>query len=549
MTKQQPWPSRSQTRHLSRRRFLRSAAAVGFGGATLGLVGCGDDNGNKSGGEPTPTRTPQATATPVANIKPGGKVTMVVPTPDLLDPQRLFQVPVRSIIYSIYDGLVNFDQLLSVVPGLATKWETADGASYVLTLRDGVKFHDGTDFNADSVVTNFKRLLDPATKAPDAAVFPGMKVTAVDPKTVRFENPQPNADFLLNMTEKPGQMISPKALETYGNDIAIKPVGAGPFQFVEWVQGDHVTVKKFPGYWDKGFPFLDEIVFKDIADGAVVSAGLRSGDIDIGSPAAADFDAFTKDSKFQLWEVPGIGYVSDLILFGKNAPFTDGRLRQAVMWALDRAAINKVVYANQHLEPHGIIPPSFWAYNKDIAKNGFAYDQKKAKDLLSAAGQATGFEFTNVIANTPASVLLAETMKAMLQQIGINMKIDSVESNTRIQKQQTGDIQATNAGFSGRVSMDQFMTINYHTTGGFNYAKYSYADRDQIIEKARIEQNRDVRTKLYQDLEKLIIADAGGRIPHVFQRNSYIVRKGIGQQQPAYLPDNMIRFKRVFREA
>lgn len=540
------WTKRAGSAAMSRRRFIAGSAA-GVGLAAVGLSACGgSSNNDRAGDGATPTSTPQATATPAAQIKSGGKVTMVVPVPDLLDPQRLFQVPVRSIIYALYDGLVAFDEQLNVVEGLATKWESPDQASFILTLRDGVKFHDGTDFNADAVVTNFTRLLDPATKAPDAAVFPGLKVTAPDAKTVRFDSPQPNADFLLNLTEKPGQMISPKALATLGDDVGTKPVGTGPFQFVEWVQKDHITVKKFPDYWDKGLPYLDEIVFKDISDGGVVSAGMKSGDIDIGSPAPADFDTFANDPQWQLWQVPGIGYVTDLIMFGKNKPFTDARLRQAVMYAIDRQSLNKVVYANQHIEPHGIIPPSFWCYNNGIEQTGFSYDPKKAKDLMSAAG-VNSFEFVNTIANSPQSVQFSEAMQAMLAKVGITMKLDSVEDNSRIQKQRTGTIEATNAGFSGRVSIDQFMTINYHSTGGFNYAKYSYPDRDRIIEQARSEQDKVTRAKLYQQLENMIISDAGGRIPHLFRRNSYFVRKSIGQKQAAYLPDNMIRFKWIFR--
>ncbi len=532
----------------TRRKFIQASGAATLGAATLGVVGCGDDDDNGDTGG-APTRTPQATATPVAETPTGGKVTMSVSQPDLLDPHRLFQVPVRNVVYAIYDGLVGFDEQLNVVPGLATDWEVVDESDFILTLREGVKFHDGTDFNAESVVTNFTRLLDPATKAPDAAVFPGLKVTAVDAKTVRFTNPTPNADFLLNLTEKPGQMISPKALTDLGNDVGVKPVGSGPFEFVEWVQGDHITLRKFPGYWDKGYPFLDELEFRDIQDGSVVSAGLRSGDLDIGSPAPADFDSIAKNDAFQVWSGPGIGNVSDIILFPKNEPFGDPRTREALVWAIDREAINRVVYADLHLVPHGVIPPSFWAYDPEIETKGWGYDVKKAKELLTGAGFPNGFEFTNWVANNPTSIRLAETIQAMLQQAGISMKIEAIDGNARIDKQRTGDIQATIAGFSGRVALDQFFTINYHTAGGFNYAKYSVPARDTLIEKARITFDIAERTSLYRELEQLIIKDPGPRTPLIFQQNQYIVRKGVGQDQPAYLPDNMIRFKHVYRES
>ncbi len=526
------------------------ATTAAAGVASLALVGCGDDDSttaNSAGGSPSAVLTPAATPTVPATVKSGGKVTMVVPSPDTLDPQRAFQVPIRSILYALYDGLVGFDVNLNVVPGLATKWELVDGKDYVLTLRQGVKFHDETDFNADAVVINFNRLIDPATKSPDAAVFKGVTAAAVDAMTVKFTLGAPNSDFLLNLAEKPGLIISPAALTKYGNEIGTNPVGAGPFQFVEWVKQDHVTVKKFPGYWDKGLPYLDEITFRDTTDGSVVAAGLRSGDIQIGNPSPADFAAFQSDSSFQQWTVPGIGNASDIIFFPKNAPFTDKRVRQAVLHALDRDAINKVVYANQYLPAHGIIPPSFWAYNKDIDKTGFTFDKKKATDFMSAAGVAGGFEFTNYIQNDATSVRLGETMQAMLQDVGITMKLEALEANARIARQQVGDIQATNAGFSGRVALDQYFTLNYFSTGGFNYAKYAVPERDSLILKARASFDRTERTTLYQQLEQMIVDDPGPRMPHEFLKNSYFVAKGMGQAQQAYLPDNMIRFKWVYR--
>lgn len=536
-----------QRDRLSRRRFLTTAGAAGIGATSIGLVGCGDDD--EDGGGESPTRTPQPTATAVPSVPSGGKVTMVVPTPDLLDPHRTFQVPVRSILYALYDGLVTVDEKLNVVGELAESWEVVDGTDFVLSLRDGVKFHDGTAFNADAVVVNFERLLDPATKAPDAAVFPGLRVTAIDDRTVRFSNSAPNADFLLSLTEKPGQIISPKAIADFGNDVGTKPVGAGPFTFVEWVQGDHVTIRKNPDYWDSGYPFLDEVEFRDISDGAVVSAGLKSGDLDIGEPSGADFDTIANSPNFQVWSVPGVGNVSDIILFPRNEPFVDPRARAAVIWALDRKTINDVVYAGLHIVPHGVIPPSFWAYNPEIESKGWGYDVQKAKTLLSAAGFGDGLEFTNWIANTPGSVRLAEVMQVMLKEAGITMRIEAIESNARIDKQRTGDIQATNAGFSGRLSLDQFFTINYHTNGGFNYPKYSVPERDALIEQARRSFDQEERTQIYRNLELLMIDDPGGRVPHVFRDNKYIVRKGVGQSQSAYFPDNMIRFKYVFREA
>jgi peptide/nickel transport system substrate-binding protein len=533
-------------RRMATRRRLLTSTAVGGAGLLAAACRRSGDGGGEAAAPKTPV-APNVGAAVGTPTKAGGKATMIVAAPDLLDPHRLFQVPIRNIIYALYDGLVGFDDKLNVQPQLATRWEIVDGKDLILTLREGVTFHDGTDFNAEAVAFNFNRLLDPATKAPDAAVFPGLQVSAVSTSTVRFTNQAPNADFLLNLAEKPGQIISPAALDKYGNDIGINPVGSGPFQFVRWVQNDRVVLKKFPGHWDTGYPFLDELVFPDVRDGAVTAAGLRSGDFDIGAPDAIELEAFARDPGFQVWEIPGIGNVNDIIFFPQAPMFRDPRVRLATVLAIDRKALNDALYAGRHIPASGVIPPSSWAYNPGVQSTGWTFDPARAKALLKEAGVPDGFEFTNWITNTPTAVRVGETVQAMLAKVGIKEKLEAVESNARIQKQQAGGIDATDAGFSGRTSMDQFMTINYHSKGGFNYPRYGVPERDALIEKARSEFNQEARKRLYWDLEQLIVKDPAPRIPYLFQNNTYVVRKGIGMERPAYLPDNMIRFKWVYR--
>lgn len=543
----------------SRRKLIGGAGAAGLGLVGAGLVGCGDDDTSGTGSTNTPNAStpndasatpggdPTATQSPAEPAR-GGKVTMAISTADSLDPHRGFLVVTRNIFYAVHDGLVAFDSGLNVVPELATEWETPDGATYTLRLRENVMFHDGTPFNADAVVANFDRILDPATEAPDAAVFAGLtSYEAVDDRTVRFVNANPNADFMLNLTEKPGQMISPTALDRLGNDIGTEPVGAGPFKFDEWRRGDRINLSRFEDYWDEGYPLLDEVEFREIEDASVTSTALRSGDIDIGLPAASDLASFQDNSDFDMWSVPGVGNVSDIIFFPGIEPMGDPRVRRAILFALDREAINQVVYGGLHIVPHGIIPPSFWCYDPGIEGNGWKYDPATARELLSAAGVEDSLTFDNYINTGASSVLLGETMQAMLAEVGVTMNLQALEPSARVERQRQGDIQATNAGFSGRTSMDQFMTINYHSAGGFNYANFAPEPRDRLIEEARQTLDTEERASLYQELEREIVADPAPRIPHLFLNNTYFVRNTISQQQQAYLPDNMIRFKWIAR--
>ena len=535
-----------------RRRLIQGAAAAGAGTAGLALVGCGNDD-DDDGVTPPPgddDTSPGTDPTPGNGASQGGSVTMAISTVDSLDPQRGFLVVTRNLFYSIYDGLLAFDNELNVVPELATDWETPDGAVFTLNLRDGVTFHDGTPFNAEAVVANFDRLLDPATEAPDRDVFAGIvSYEAIDDLTVRFDMGVQNADFLLNLTEKAGQMLSPTAIEELGHDIGTQPVGAGPFKFEEWRQGDRVRLSRYEEYWDSGYPMLDEVVFVETEDPSVVSAALRSGDVHIGLPAPHDQDTMLDSGDFDLWEVGSVANVEDIIMFPFNSPMEDSRVRQAIVWAINREAMNTVVHNGFHTIPHGIIPPASWAYNPAIEQEGFGYDPERARQLLEAAGFEDGLEFTNFVVNSPPRILSAETMQAMLAEVGITMRIEAIESSARVERQRQGDIQATNAGFSGRISMDQHMTLNYHSLGGFNYADYAPGPRDELIEQARQSLDTEERAQLYRELEAHIVEDPAPRIPHLFRNNMYVVRNQVKQDGAAYRPDNMIRFKHVYREA
>jgi len=213
-----------------------------------------------------------------------GGVLKVGLTGDLttLDPHMSTSAIDRHLYFAIYNTLVGLDPELRVVPELATAWETPDSLTYVFTLQWGVKFHDGTDFDAGIVKWNFERMKDPAVGSLRQSEIANIAaVEVVDSHTVKLSLSEPDAALLATLTDRSGMMVSRAAVEQHGKDFARNPVGTGPFQFVEWIKDDHVRVKRYAQYWREGAPLLDEVVYRPIPDPTVRLTAMRAGDLHI----------------------------------------------------------------------------------------------------------------------------------------------------------------------------------------------------------------------------------------------------------------------------
>ena len=538
------------TRYVSRRSLLRlMSAASGLGALSTLVTACagGATPAASTPTAPTAVSAPaQATArvagTPAGKL--GGDVTVAQSSDATnLDPAHTTATVDSNIYESIYNRLVTLDQQNNVVPELALSWEAAaDQMSWTLKLRQGVKFHDGTDFNADAVKVNIARYIDPAQNSPRKGEIPYVTgVVVVDAFTAKFELSQPFVTFMYSLTGTTGFMVSPAAMTRYGADLASNPVGTGPFVFKEWIKNDHVSATRNPNYWKQGLPYLNSVSYKGIADQSVTLNGMRANNIQATyGIAAKDVASVQSDPEFQLILKPSTS-VSSLRLNTASPPFDKKELRQAISWAIDRAAIEKALYYGTGVPANSFLGPQNLGYKGDI-KLYATRDTDQAKQLLAAGGQPGGFSFDAQTTNAPEALNLAQAVKSQLEEIGVTMNLQLVDGVTLLQKLVDKQFQATFVTYNGGVEPFQGFNRFFYSKSPLDVYGYASPEFDSLLEKAAGTGDTQARAAVYQQITALLSEDC----PWVFLRypaQTELFRKEI--QGYVYNPDGELRFETV----
>lgn len=505
----------------SRRDFLKGAA---LGSTTLLLAACGGTAAPPAApAATTPAKAPAASgATAPAAGKPGtGTGAVASGTPSMggtlriglnsdlttMDPHLSTAAVDRQVYQSIYDPLVSLKPDLTLAPGLAEKWEISpDGKTYTFTLRKGVKFHDGEPFDATAAKFNFDRMRTHPKSLRKGELADVTAADVVDEGTVKLTLKQPSSPLLALLTDRAGMMVSPKAAEASGDDFARKPVGTGPFSFVEWVKDDRLTVKKFAGYWGKdssggSLPYLDEVTYRPVLDVNIRLTSLKTNTLDlIDQVPPKDAASLRSGQDPVLSEVPGLAF-EYFDLQHTKPPFDKKEARQAVISALDQEPIIRSVFFGIGQPANGTIPPSSWAYQKDYQP--FQRDLARAKSLAGS-----GFTFTVLVTNTPVQKQVAEVYKQQLAEAGITMNIELLEFGTLLSRINAKDYQAVILQWSGRPDPDGNIYNYYSTKGAQNRSGYANPAMDDLLDKARATADQKERAALYADAEKLAFADS-----------------------------------------
>ncbi|MDX5595456.1 ABC transporter substrate-binding protein [Pseudovibrio sp. SPO723] len=467
-----------------------------------------------------------------AQTPPNVLIVGQIAEPKSLDPHAVTAVNDFRILVNLYDGLVRYkDGTLEVEPSLAESWMiSGDGKTYTFKLREGVKFHDGSDFNAEAVKFNFDRMLKEDHPYHDTGPFPLSfffstveEVIAEDPTTVTFKLSAPYAPFLSNLAYPTGLIVSPDAVKQHGKDFGRNPSGTGAYKFGEWDANAKMVAVKNEAYWD-GAPDLEAVIYRPITDANTRIAEMLSGGLDVMVEVPPDsLQQFKQDENFKVLEQAG-PHVWFLILNTREAPFDNKAARQAANYAINKTALVDNILQGTAEVAAGPTPPAFaWAYNETLEP--YPYDPEKAKALLAEAGY-NGEEITFFVTEGGSGMLdpvaMGTAIQADLEAVGMNVKIETYEWNTFLGK--------VNPGLEGKAAMAEmaWMTNDPDTlpflalrteampeNGGFNSGYYSNPKVDELLEKARQVTEQAERAALYKEMQQIVQDDA----PWVFVAN------------------------------
>lgn len=462
-----------------------------------------------------------------------------------MDPHLSTAAVDRQVYNNIYGKLVDVDAKLGIIPRLAESWEIRDGGTtYVLKLRRGVTFHDGTEFDASSVKWNFDRMMDPATASPrKSEIAPVKEVKVVDRHMVEIRLTAPFAPFLSVLSDRAGMMVSKAAVEKHGSDYARNPVGTGPFRFVEWVKDDHLTLRRFDGYWEKDRPYLDEVVYRPIPDSSVRFTAMRTGQIDVMHQIhPKDVSAAKGERGLTVSELPSLWW-QGIYLNTQVPPFDAKALRQAIWYAIDRTVIHRVVWYNNGAVAGSPFPPSQWAHDPEFAE--WKRDVAKAKVKLAEGGMPNGFSFTIKGWNQPIQIQELQIVQAQLKEIGVDMKIELLEFGKLLADTNSHNFVAVRLGWSGRPDPDGNAHPFLHSKGGLNRARYANARMDELLDGARTTADIGARKGMYREVTRIAAEDTAyvwlHHDPEIKVWSSAV--KGF-----EHVPDGMMRMRGVWLE-
>jgi ABC-type transport system substrate-binding protein len=476
---------------------------------------------------------------------------------------------------NILEALVFYkDESTALEPGLATSWEISpDSLTYTFKLRKGVKFHDGTAFNADAVVFSIGRMMKNRNvkfagkgweipkqeRPPEYWVSMGMDDTidaieATDEYTVVFKLKKIQAPFIANMGMDFADIISPTAFMKDPKAFVRNPVGTGPFKFVKWVKDDRINLEANKDYWDKAKgPYLDRLIFRVIPENSVRFLELKAGNITMMDfPNPADIEMARKDPKLQLISQSGmnIGYLG---FNHKKELWKNLKLRLAVAHAINRKAIVDKIYQGMGEVANNGIPPTMWGYNKDVP--GYAYDVALAKKYLAEAGYPEGKDLPEItlwsmpVARpyNPEGLKVGVAMIGDLGKIGIKSRIVSYDWGTYLkrQREQPQDMDLFQLGWTGdNGDPDNFLAVLFD---GMESAavrtQWQNEAFHKLMEDGRTTVDQGKRAEIYRKAQQLMYDEC----PVLPIAHSIVVSPAAKKIQNFMLhPTNSVRMKSVW---
>jgi peptide/nickel transport system substrate-binding protein len=527
---------------LSRRGFLKLSAMTGAGLTVTLIAACAPQAPAPAApakDQPSAAQKPASAATP----KTGGDLVVGFwSEPRSLDPMNANAPAVRHIM-ALYDTLIVQSNDFKYHPALAESWEVSpDGTAYAFKLKKGVKFHDGTPFNAQAVKHNLDRFVLPEATANVSVSLAGVYKTTeiVDDYTARIILEYPFAPFLDGIAEGYNSLASPTAVEKFGKDYGRNPVGTGPFIFEEWKANSAITMKRNPDYtWGSSFykhqsqSYLDKVSIRLIPEIGTRLATLETGEVQVAEDVPPEeVERLKKDANIQVVPQSYPGGPAVLEMNTANPPLDDLLVRQAICWSVKQEDLVKNLFSDMTTVARTHLSPGTFGYVETV-DTVYKYDPEKSKELLEQAGWKAGPEGVRAkdgkpleigFNNMPADKTLlraAELIQANLRDVGIKVNMKIQESGAH-----TADILAgrQHLTFGWRAATDpDFLRPYYHSKfigHQLNRARFKDDELDQLLIQGAQEQDRSKRPDIYKRVQDIILKQA--LVVPLWHRNNFV---------------------------
>lgn len=501
-------PRRQSRWRTTRREFLRTAAIAGGTMAASSLV---------------PWRWASAGSAPQGTLR-------IATYQDIsqLDPLLSNDTPSFVVYDQIYERLLLPDEQMQPTPWLAEKYVSSpDAKVWTFTLRTGVTFHDGGPLTAGDVVFSLNRILDPANASQKRSQIDMIeKVEAVNPSTVRITLQYSYSPFPAAIAQQ--HIVSKAAAQKYGDQFTKHPVGSGPFQFVDWVTNDRVTLARNPHHWSLK-PGVNQVVFRPVPEASTAAAELLSGGVDIvQNVTAGTLAQFRGAPNLTVGTTQGTSYG----FFGfrmVRAPFTEPRFREAVSrsWNLD-AAVNALFPPEVGRRAYAVISPPIWPDDTTYLKaHAYSYDPARAKaiftELLDSGIMPRDYTI-RVVALPDVRGKLSEILVSSLQQIGVRASLQITDLATMLNQLRTSENYIYSlVGGGGAPDPDQSLYWLFHTGGPHpTFLNLSDPVLDNRLLRARQASGREARSRLYTDIQRHVLLEKVYHMPGYYLNNTHV---------------------------
>jgi len=466
--------------------------------------------------------------------KKGGVLKVAAPAnPSSLDPATGGSGADHSILWTMYDTLVEWDyDTLKPKPGLA-KWSYPDPKTMVLDIEKGVKFHDGSDLDAEAVKFNLdrNRLDQRSNIKADLTSIAAVEVTGPLQVTLRLKNPDTALPAILS--DRAGMMASPSNLKALGEDTNRRPVGAGPWKFVSWADNESVVVTRNDGYWRPGRPAPDGIEFAIIPEAATALRSVVAGERDMAFSLPARLKPVIDRAKqLQVVAAPTL-YCVQLYFNYARKPLDDVRIRQAINFALDRDAFVKATMGGLGEPATMTLPSSHWAYDKSVATL-YPHDPAKARQLLGEAGFKDGLELTIGSYNDQDSIQRSEVLQAQLGAAGIRLAftrgtIPEISAQFFATEKKFDMLLSA---WTGRPDPSMTYALGFDKGAYYNAGRECDPALSQLIQQSRESEDLKERAAVFARIQRFVMENALSA-PIAFQYEL----DALGPKARGYKPD------------